>query len=177
MNELYEKIKEHEGFRSTPYKCTAGKWTIGYGRNLSDVGLSAKELSVFLCKNESSLPRVRPQANLVGYLELAGVDREFADYLFENDISQAVTSLRHYRRHYDDFTGLPEPVRHALIDMCFNMGIPRLSKFKRMWAAIDKRDFKEAANEALDSLWAKQVQKARVDWVLEQFNKAAKEEV
>lgn len=31
------------GFRSKPYKCTAGKLTIGYGRNLDDVGVSLDE--------------------------------------------------------------------------------------------------------------------------------------
>lgn len=33
-------IKRNEGFRPTMYKCPAGKWTIGYGHNLSDKGIS-----------------------------------------------------------------------------------------------------------------------------------------
>lgn len=33
-------IKKHEGLRLKPYQCTAGKTTIGYGRNLDDVGIS-----------------------------------------------------------------------------------------------------------------------------------------
>ena len=51
----------------------------------------------------------------------------------------------------------PEPVRVALGNMAFNLGIPRLSKFKKMWAAIKKEDYVEASKEALDSVWAKQV--------------------
>ena len=28
---LVEQLKRHEGFRSKPYRCSAGVWTIGYG--------------------------------------------------------------------------------------------------------------------------------------------------
>jgi lysozyme len=44
-----------------------------------------------------------------------------------------------------------------LMDMAFNMGVPRLCKFKRMWAAIHERKFDAAGREMLDSRWAKQV--------------------
>jgi len=37
-----EIIKEHEGFRQYPYKCSANKTTIGYGHNLDDRGISKK---------------------------------------------------------------------------------------------------------------------------------------
>jgi lysozyme len=43
------------------------------------------------------------------------------------------------------------------MDMAFNMGVPRLCKFKRMWAAIHERKFDAAGREMLDSRWAKQV--------------------
>lgn len=36
-------IERHEGFRSKPYHCTAGKLTIGIGRNLDDVGITKDE--------------------------------------------------------------------------------------------------------------------------------------
>lgn len=36
-------IKEHEGKRLMPYSCSEGKMTIGYGRNLTDVGISESE--------------------------------------------------------------------------------------------------------------------------------------
>jgi lysozyme len=49
--ELIERVKKHEGFRSKPYKCSAGKLTIGYGRNLEDVGISKTEAE-FLLKND-----------------------------------------------------------------------------------------------------------------------------
>lgn len=39
-SDLIKQIKEHEGLRLFPYKCPAGKLTIGYGHNLQDNGLS-----------------------------------------------------------------------------------------------------------------------------------------
>ena len=41
--------------------------------------------------------------------------------------------------------------------MAFNMGVPRLCKFVKMWDAIHKSDFDEASVQMLDSRWAKQV--------------------
>ena len=37
-----------EGLRLKPYKCTAGKTSIGYGRNLHDVGISQKVADIML---------------------------------------------------------------------------------------------------------------------------------
>ena len=44
MQAKYKQMtKTFEGLRLKPYKCTAGKLTIGYGRNLEDVGISQAE--------------------------------------------------------------------------------------------------------------------------------------
>ena len=45
---LIETLKRHEGFRTKPYRCSAGKLTIGYGRNLEDVGISKIEATNML---------------------------------------------------------------------------------------------------------------------------------
>jgi len=45
---IIEDIKRDEGLRLKPYKCTAGKLTIGYGRNLEDVGISEIEAEIML---------------------------------------------------------------------------------------------------------------------------------
>lgn len=42
-DELRSMLVLHEGLRLHPYKCTAGKTTIGVGRNLDDVGISQDE--------------------------------------------------------------------------------------------------------------------------------------
>ena len=48
MTQLIEQLKRHEGLKLEPYKCTAGKLTIGIGRNLEDVGISEQEAEMLL---------------------------------------------------------------------------------------------------------------------------------
>ena len=48
MDKLSEMIAKHEGLRLKPYHCTAGKLTIGYGRNLDDVGITKAEAETML---------------------------------------------------------------------------------------------------------------------------------
>ena len=48
MQKLIDQLKRHEGIRLKPYKCTEGKLTIGYGRNLEDVGISQAEADQML---------------------------------------------------------------------------------------------------------------------------------
>ena len=55
------------------------------------------------------------------------------------------------------FMSLPDEVQFILANMMFNLGLTKLSKFKRMNAAIKNKDWKEAAKEGRDSLWYKQV--------------------
>jgi lysozyme len=45
----------------------------------------------------------------------------------------------------------------ALTNMAFNLGLPRLLKFKKMLAALEAGRWTEAKVEALDSKWARQV--------------------
>ena len=52
---------------------------------------------------------------------------------------------------------LPEEVKRIIANMMFNMGRPRLSKFKGMKAGVDARDWNKAADEMVDSRWYRQV--------------------
>ena len=45
---LVEMLKRDEGVRMFPYQDTTGRWTIGVGRNLDDVGLSMDEVEYIL---------------------------------------------------------------------------------------------------------------------------------
>jgi lysozyme len=58
---------------------------------------------------------------------------------------------------YPDFETLPEEVQLIIANMMFNMGRPRLSKFKGMKRGVDARDWHQAAMEMVDSNWYKQV--------------------
>ena len=54
---------------------------------------------------------------------------------------------------------LAEPRQAVLLDMVFNMGISRFNAntWVKTFAAIQDKDFEKAANEMLESKWAKQV--------------------
>ena len=58
---------------------------------------------------------------------------------------------------YDDFDELPEEAQLIIANMMFNLGRPRLSKFKGMKSGVDSRDWNKAADEMVDSAWYKQV--------------------
>jgi len=45
---LIKQIQRHEGLRLKPYRCSAEKLSIGYGRNLDDVGISQSEACMLL---------------------------------------------------------------------------------------------------------------------------------
>ncbi len=48
MDRIKEQLVRHEGLRLKPYRCTAGKLTIGIGRNLDDCGISQSEAYIML---------------------------------------------------------------------------------------------------------------------------------
>ncbi len=58
---------------------------------------------------------------------------------------------------YPDFDDLPEDCQLIIANMMFNMGRPRLSKFKGMKAGVDARDWNRAADEMVESRWHDQV--------------------
>ena len=82
------------------------------------------------------------------------VSDERVRQVFALDI--AVT-LEDCKRLYDDFDDLPEEAQLVIANMCFNLGYPRLSKFKGMKAGVDARDWQRAADEMVDSRWHDQV--------------------
>lgn len=51
VQDLIEQLIDHEGLKLEPYHCTAGKLTIGVGRNLDDRGISQDEAE-YLLKND-----------------------------------------------------------------------------------------------------------------------------
>ena len=73
---------------------------------------------------------------------------------FEDDVQSV---LKDCKKLYADFDELPEEAQHIIANMMFNMGYPRMSKFKMMKAAVDARDWQQAAVEMKSSLWYKQV--------------------
>ena len=73
---------------------------------------------------------------------------------------------------YPDFDDLPEEAKRVIANMMFNMGRPRLSKFKGMKRGVDARDWNAAADEMVDSRWYRQVTK-RADRLVERVRALA----
>ena len=57
----------------------------------------------------------------------------------------------------DIWCGFPGEVQEILVNMMFNLGRPRLSKFKKMHANLETGDWAQAAIEGRASLWHRQV--------------------
>ena len=87
-------------------------------------------------------------------LEERGISEDEAFYLLGNDIEIIWDELIKQHPIVED---LDDQRQMILLDMAFNMGVPRLGKFKKMWAAIEDGDMIEASKQALDSRWADQV--------------------
>ena len=76
LSKLIPMLKRHEGFRSKPYRCTAKKLTIGYGRNLDDVGITEVEAE-FLLKVDT-LQSITDVMNIFPAFDMFAENRQIA---------------------------------------------------------------------------------------------------
>jgi len=139
--DLIEKLIVAEGLRLQVYKDTLGIDTIGIGRNLEDRGITKEELDWM------DIPSIDVVYEM-------GITEADAVYLATNDVQIVEEELVRAHPCVDRLDSVRQLI---LIDMAFNMGVPRLCKFKKMWAAVECGDYPTAAKEMLDSRWAKQV--------------------
>ena len=138
---LMQKLVAHEGMRLDVYKDTLGINTIGIGRNLDDRGITKDDLDWM---DDPSIE----------YVYSDGITEADAIYLAQNDVQIVEEELLRAHPCVDRLDAVRQLV---LVDMAFNLGVPRLCKFKKMWAAVEAEDFPTAAKEMLDSRWANQV--------------------
>ena len=116
---IYDLLVRHEGLKLKPYQCTAGKLTIGVGRNLDDKGISEGEARIML----------------------------------HNDVD-SVTA--HLTSKYEWYENLSLERKKVVQSMVFQLGEGGFSKFKKLHAAIAGKRWLEAAEQMLESAWAKQ---------------------
>jgi len=114
-----EMTKHHEGLMLKPYLDTVGKMTIGFGRNLDDMGISQEE----------------------------------AETMLTNDLDRSQREIG----HFSWFQEQNAVRRSVLIMLCFNLGLFKLLKFKKMIAALKEHDYDKASDEMINSKWATQV--------------------
>ena len=130
IDELREELKEDEGCKYEIYNDHLGYPTFGIGHLVNDSDLEhGQEIGT-------------------------EVSKERVDECFAKDIEVTIDECK---KLFDTFDDLPEEVQKICANMMFNMGRPRLSKFKKMNAALKVEDWKEAAKEGRDSRWYRQV--------------------
>lgn len=82
------------------------------------------------------------------------VSEERVAELFEQDLDISISECKTLYEFWED---LPGEVQEVLVNMMFNLGRPRLSKFKNFRLALVAKSWKLAAHEGRDSLWYRQV--------------------
>ena len=87
-------------------------------------------------------------------LEGRGLSADEVDYLLGNDLDICVDELN---KSFKWYAGLDDIRKRVLVDMAFNLGMPRLKGFVKMLEEIKKENWSEAAIEMLESRWADQV--------------------
>lgn len=105
--------------------------------------------------------RYKPYKDTMGILSIGvgrnldqvGIRPDEMALMLRNDIADAEKIAR---RLVPVFDQLSEERKAVIVNMAFNLG-PRLGSFVNTLAAINRRDFKDAADGMRASLWAKQV--------------------
>ena len=139
-NELYSQIAKHEGVKPSVYIDTRKHPTIGIGFNLDDKSNQQKLAKLGINSNELLSGKELSQTQIKQLYNLS-LTTAYAD---------AKKFLPNLQSH-------PVEVQKAIIDMSFNLGSNKLMQFKRLRDALATKNYKLAANEMLNSTWARQV--------------------
>lgn len=136
------ELERDEGLLLRVYRCTAGKLTIGIGRNLDDVGIRVSETKALGIDKASVIAK--------------GLTRDQAFFLLDSDIDVAEQQLD---RRLPWWRMLSDARQRVLLNMAFNLGIAGLLGFRNTLAFIKGGSFSAAAVGMRASLWARQVGK------------------
>ena len=126
---LRKEIEADEGCKYESYRCSEGYPTAGIGHLLTE------------WDEEYSDPIGTP------------ISEEKVQEWFEKDVQVAINDCQDI---FNNFGSLPEDIQHVLINMAFQLGGPRLRKFKKLIASVEMEDYREMSLEMEDSRWFKQ---------------------
>ncbi len=129
---IYTFIKRDEGFSERPYLDTEGYLTIGYGQK---IGKQRYDELPEWTEEFPSMPRTVARTWLVYNVDLL-VDRCRDELVY--------------------FRKLGAARQYVLVSMAYQMGWTGLMKFKKTLSLVQKEEYALAAEEMLDSLWARQ---------------------
>ena len=89
------------------------------------------------------------------FVEGVAYPKEVLEEVFDNDFKIAVDSARELLRGIEH----NHIVFGVIVEMCFQLGKPRVMKFKKMWEALREKNYLKASEEMIDSNWHKQTTK------------------
>lgn len=121
--------------------------------------------------------RLRPYRCPNGYLTIGigrnldtkGISREEAWHLLYNDIEECTSQLN---EHIPWWKTLDDQRREVLVQMCFQLGIMGLLRFMNFIDYLKQGDYDKAADEMLNSKWAKQDSPERAQRLADIMRKA-----
>jgi lysozyme len=129
---------------------------------LEDEGLTVDRQRLFTQLRLHEGVEHKPYKCTAGYLTIGvgrnieerGLSDDEIDYILQNDVNIVTDELVATFDWYPDL----DPIRQrVVVDMVFNLGMPRFKQFQNMIAAIEAGDWMEASDEMMDSRWAQQV--------------------
>jgi GH24 family phage-related lysozyme (muramidase) len=138
---LNKYITNNEGILNHVYFDSLGIRTIGIGFNLNRNDARSCIESLGITFNQLLRNEIR-------------LSSEQIQILFERDLD---SSIKIAERLFKDFSEISFARQIILVDLVFNLGETRLSKFQKMINAVNRRDWIRAAFELEDSLWFRQV--------------------
>jgi lysozyme len=108
--------------------------------------------------------KLKPYRDTVGKLTIGvgrnlddvGISEDEAFYMLENDIQRAIQDATEVFGT-SVWLSLDEVRQAVIIDMLFNLGKPRFLTFRKFIQAVKEKGFEGAAEEMLNSRWARQV--------------------
>ena len=137
MIELTESLKNrvriHEGVRTSMYLDSLGKATIGIGHLIK--------------------PHERER-----YAEGVEISMDEVEELFEMDLNRAAAGAESLIKECIGHD-LPPHIEEVILEMVYQLGTQGVRNFKKFWKALRVKDWKTAASEMKDSRWHKQTTK------------------
>ena len=82
-------------------------------------------------------------------------DKSLLENLFDKDFNRSAYNAEQLLEGID----ICDTAREIIVEMVFQLGIGGVSKFKKMFEALRKKDYNEAAEQMLDSQWRVQTPK------------------
>jgi lysozyme len=134
---LLRDIQAEEGFKPYIYRCTAGYLTMGFGMKVSNVKVPLEVWESTLKYYFPPVPIIRRET------ALHDLKVRLEEIILNSNIQFVLDELDDVRAE-------------VIINMCYQMGVDGVLKFKRMITALMIHDYKGAAREGLDSKWAEQ---------------------